>query len=235
MPRGSRNAPGGMVFHVCNRGVGRARIFHKDADYQAFGRILAEAHDRPMLLAPMRILAYCMMPNHWHMVLWPRTDGDLSAWLRWVTITHTQRYHAHYHTSGTGHLYQSRFKSFPVAADPHLLIVNRYVERNALRAGLVARAEDWPWGSLWQRVRGGGAGAPLLSEWPIEIPGDWVGFVNEPQTDAELGEVRHALKRGCPFGDDAWRARVAGELALEATLRPQGRPRKAGAAGTETV
>ncbi len=133
MPRGPRNVPGGFVYHLCNRGAGRAHIFHKDADYAAFERIMSEGSQR----LPMRICAYCLMPNHWHMILWPLSDGDLSRWLRWVTNTHTQRYHAHYHTSGTGHIYQGRFKSFPIQSDPHLLIALRYVERNPLRAKLV--------------------------------------------------------------------------------------------------
>jgi hypothetical protein len=88
----------------------------------------------------MRLLAYCLMPNHFHLLVWPRADGDLSQFLRWLTVTHTQRWHAHHRTAGTGHLYQGRFKSFPVQSDEHFLTVCRYVERNALRANLVGRA-----------------------------------------------------------------------------------------------
>src|SRR5213079_76042 len=104
---------------------------------------------------PMRLIGYCLMPNHWHLVLWPRKDGELSAYLRWLTVTHTQRYHAHYHTAGTGPLYQGRFKSFPIQEDEHFLTVMRYAERNPLRANLVKRAEEWRWSSLWQRCQGG--------------------------------------------------------------------------------
>src|SRR6516162_7022302 len=118
-----------------------------------------------------------LMPNRWHLVLWPRADGDLSEYLRWLRVTHAQRWHAHYHTSGSGALYQGRFKSFPVEEDDHLLAACRYVERNALRAGLVARAEAWPWGSLQQRL----AGTPeplLLDPGPIALPADWKAYVN---------------------------------------------------------
>jgi putative transposase len=101
----------------------------------------------------MRLLSYCLMPNHWHLVLWPRADGELSDFGHWLTLTHTQRWHAHYHNVGTGHLYQGRFKSFPVARDEHFLQLCRYVERNPLRAGLVRRAEAWQWGSLWGEKR----------------------------------------------------------------------------------
>ena len=91
----------------------------------------------------MRLLAYCVMPNHWHLVLWPREDGDLSTFVGWLTLTHTQRWHAHRHSVGSGHVYQGRFKSFLVESDEHLWTVCRYVERNAFRAGLCERAEQW--------------------------------------------------------------------------------------------
>ena len=114
---------------------------------------------------PMRVLAWCVMSNHWHLVLWPRGDGDLSEFMRWLTVTHTQRWHAAHHTSGTGPLYQGRFKSFPIQEDDHLLTVLRYVERNPLRANLVKRADEWRWSSLWHRVHGAAAG--ILDEGPL--------------------------------------------------------------------
>ncbi len=115
MPRRLRCNSGGYVYHALNRAVGRATLFHKDGDYAAFEKALREAK----AWQPMRLLAYCLMPNHWHLVLWPEGDGNLSEFLRWLTVTHTQRYHAHYHTAGTGPVYQGRFKSgaagFPTA------------------------------------------------------------------------------------------------------------------------
>src|SRR2546429_218454 len=147
MPRRLRQAAGGYVYHVLNRGVGRYAFFKKTTDYDAFVRVLAEAHER----TPMRVLGYCLMPNHLHLVLWPRKDGELSEFMRWLTVTHTQRWHARYHSQGTGPIYQGRFKSFPIAEDDHLLTVLRYVERNPLRAGLVRSAAKWRWSSLGQR------------------------------------------------------------------------------------
>lgn len=96
-----------MVFHILNRGVGRMRLFAKVGDYEAFGRVLAETLD----LWPMRLCAYCVMPNHWHMVLWPREDGDQAAFLQRLTITHARRCQEHRHEVGTGHIYQGRYKS----------------------------------------------------------------------------------------------------------------------------
>src|SRR3954468_22269602 len=105
--------------------------------------------------------------------------------MRWITVTYTQRWHAYRHSSGTGPVYQGRFKSFPVQTDPHFLTVARYVERNALRARLVPRAEDWRWSSLWRRVRGPAADRAILAEWPVDRPADWLAWVNAPQTAAE--------------------------------------------------
>src|SRR6516165_7437771 len=143
MPRTARQAPGGLVYHVLNRAVARLPLFAKDGDYQAFERVLLDA----MAKQPTRLLAYCLMPNHWHLLLWPEEGAELTGFVRWLTHTHSMRWHAHYHTAGSGHIYQGRFKSFPVQADDHYYAVVRYVERNALRANLVGRAEQWRWSS----------------------------------------------------------------------------------------
>ena len=231
MPRRARVAPGGFVYQVLNRTVARHALFNKDEDYAAFERVFDQALEE----YPMRVLAYCLMPNHWHFVLWPENDGQLSAFVRWLTHTHTMRWHAHYHTSGSGHLYQGRFKSFPIAADQHLYQVRRYVERNALRANLVAQAEAWRWSSLYLRTMDTARTAAWLTDWPVPMPADWRQWVQEPQTEAELARIRRAVVRGCPYGALPWQRRTARRLGLEATLRPVGRPRKKRAtAGPET-
>ena len=143
------------------------------------------------------------MPNHFHLLLWPREDGDLSRFMRWLTMTHTQRWHAHHRTTGTGHLYQGRFKSFPVQSDEHYLTVCRYVERNALRANLVERAEDWKWGSLWARRARNEADRPVLTPWPIERPRDGTARVNRPLGPQEEEAVLRSIPRGQPLGS-AW-------------------------------
>lgn len=222
MPRRPRIAPGGLIYHVLNRAVGRSTLFEKPADYQAFLRVLGEA----LVKHPTRLLAYCIMPNHWHLVLWPRRAGELTDFTRWLTHTHTMRWHAHYKTTGSGHLYQGRFKAFPIEEDQHLYAVLRYVERNALRARLVRRAENWRWGSLWLRQHGDPSDQALLHSWPLGVPADWCAIVNEPQTDAELEAIRRSLARGCPYGKDAWQKQTARKLRLEYTLRPRGRPSK---------
>ena len=165
------------------------------------------------------------MPNHWHMVLWPRCDGELSAFVRWLTHTHTMRWHAHYHSAGTGHLYQGRFKSFPLETDDHFYTVVRYVERNALRANLARRAEKWRWSSLWQRQHPEAKLAKLLQAWPLPEPRNWLDVVNSAPTKDEVEAVRRAVLRGSPFGCERWQGRTAKKLRLEYSLRPRGRPR----------
>ena len=175
-------------------------IFKKDEDYEAFERILEEAVER----TETRLLAYCVLRNHWHLVVWPREDGELSRFTGWLTLTHTQRWHAHRHSTGSGHVYQGRFKSFPVQGDDHFYTVCRYVERNALRAKLVKRAEDRRWCSLYRWKHGTAKQKSLLAAWPLARRSGWVEHVNAPQSDSELATLRRSVKRGCPLGDATW-------------------------------
>ncbi|MEY4179923.1 MAG: hypothetical protein RLY70_3497 [Planctomycetota bacterium] len=116
-PKRSDEAVG--VYHSLNRGNARSAIFHKPKDYEALEQILAEGLTR----YACRILAYELMPNHSNFVLQPTEDGGMSNFLRWVSLTHTMRLHAHYRTGGQGHVYQGRFKSFPIQDDEHFLLV----------------------------------------------------------------------------------------------------------------
>jgi putative transposase len=174
----------------------------------------------------MRILAYCLMPNHWHLLLWPRCDGQLAAFMQRLQVTHVRRWHEHRHSTGRGHVYQGAFKSFPVEEDNHFLVVARYVERNALRARLVGAAQQWRWSSLWRREKGSAQERGLLSEWPVLRRADWVPWVNQPQTKAEVDAIRESVNKGRPFGSETWQRATAEGLGLESTFRKQGRPKK---------
>jgi putative transposase len=223
MSRTHRIAPGGVPFHVLNRPVGRRTVFESAADYAGFIETVAET----LRSRRMRICGYCVMPNHWHMVLWPEHDGDLSAFLQHLTNLHVKRWKRAHNEIGLGHLYQGRFKSFPIQTAVYFHAVVRYVERNPLRANLVSRAEEWPWSSLGQMAA---AGPIPLSVWPVPGPADqhrdlWIEHVNRPQSEGELAGVRESVRRGRPYGDDAWAMQAAQRLDLGATMRPPGRPR----------
>jgi putative transposase len=161
------------------------------------------------------------MPNHWHVAIQPRGDGELARYFGWITNTHVKRYRQHYQTMGEGHVYQGRYKSFPVEDDRHALVMLRYVEANALRGGLVTRAEMWPWCGAAPTVLQSG----LLNEWPIERPANWLEIVNEPQPESEMQALRASLKRDYPFGTAQWVLATAKGLGF--SIRPKGRPRKA--------
>jgi putative transposase len=175
---------------------------------------------------PLRILAYCVLPNHWHFVVWPKADGHVTDYFRWLAHTHAMRWRVAHRTVGYGHLYQGRFKSFPVQRDEHLLTVTRYVEGNAVGARLVERAEQWPYGSLCARSHAKDPTREILADCPVERPADWVERVNTPLSAGELKRLRLSVVRGRPFGTDAWTDRTARRLGLEHTLRSEGRPPK---------
>ncbi|MCH8880001.1 MAG: transposase [Planctomycetes bacterium] len=221
MPRALRQSKGGVVYHVLNRANGRAQFFDKDAEYRAFVLLLADT----LTKTPVRILSYCVMPNHWHLILWPAKDGQLSQFMQKLTVAHTQRWHARHGTSGTGHLYQGRFKSFPIQSDEHFLTVCRYVERNPLRARLVRHSENWRWSSLWLRLNVHAAQRRWLHPWPVDRPRSWTQRVNRAETAEELETLRLSVKRGRPYGSAAWQTRTANRMGLQPTLRPRGRPR----------
>jgi putative transposase len=159
----------------------------------------------------MRVVAYTLMPNHWHLVLWPRHDGDLGAFMQKLTITHVRNWQENRRRVGYGHLYQGRYKSFPIQSDEHFYQVVRYVERNPLRAGLVESADRWRWGSLWRRMHGTADQRAPLCEWPLVRPRQWLAHVNGEPSEHHLQAIRRSVMRGQPYGDDAWVRRTAHE------------------------
>jgi putative transposase len=222
MGRVRRVDVGGMVYHAWNRANFRSRLFKRDGQYEDFLALLEEG----MNFVPMRLLAYCLMPNHWHLVVYPRGDGDLAKFLQRVTLTHTQRYHAHTRTVGYGHVYQGRYKSLPVERNSHFLGLIRYVERNALRAGLVKRAEDWPWSSVHVRLYGNEEQKKLLSRWPVPEPDGYRQWLNRSQPKEEVEQIRYAIKRSRPYGSERWVLNAVAQFGLETTLRNPWRPEK---------
>jgi putative transposase len=224
MPRLARTDIGGYVYHVLNRANARVQIFDTDTDYKQFEAILEEAIEK----FDTRLLAYCIMPNHWHLVLYPKDDGDMGNFMSWLTNTHTRRWHTEKGTIGHGHLYQGRYKSFLCQKDCHFLTLVRYVERNAKKANLVdKRAENWKWSSVWRRKYGTIEQKKLLARWPVDIPQHYLDTLNEPQTKEEEQALDRATEKGTPFGSDIWVERTVTKFGLEQTLREVGRPKKA--------
>ena len=222
MPRIGRVDVGNEIYHVINRANARVKIFDNNDDYKQFENILEEAVEK----FNMRLLAYCVMPNHWHLVLCPRNDGYLSLFMGWLTNTHTRRWHTIKNTIGQGHLYQGRYKSFLCQEDSHFLVLVRYVERNAKRAKLVKKAEDWKWGSAWRKKNGTIKQKKLLSPWPIDIPHEYLKYLNGEEKAEEIDMIKRSIIKNIPFGSDTWLSNIIKKFKLEQTQNPIGRPKK---------
>jgi putative transposase len=216
MPRTARAIVGGYCYHVLNRGNARSQVFHHEGDYARFVELMHQASAR----LPMRALAYCLMPNHFHLAVWPEGDQDLSDWMHWLMTAQVRGYRQHY--GGNGHIWQARSKACPIQEDAHLLTVLRSIECNPLRAALVAQAQDWPWSSLQARLKA--ALIPLLHPGPVPLPPGWVDHVNALLHDKDRKRKRHSLRRGTPFGRDGWVEATACRLGLQETLRPLAGP-----------
>lgn len=197
MARPSRVDLGDYVYHVINRSNGRARIFHNDADYRDFEYLLNEIRET----YDMRILAYVIMPNHWHLLLYPKKDGDLGRALQWLGTSHARRHHTRKGTIGGGHLYQGRYKSFIVQEDHHLLTVLKYIERNPVRAKLAKAPEAWQWGSAHRRINGTSKERILLAELPLDLPRNYRSWIRTPEPPEELGAIRHSINKAVSYGN----------------------------------
>jgi putative transposase len=218
MPRHRRVTPAGYVQHVLNRGNEKATIFHKPADYEAFLSILADGLGR----CALRLLAFCLMRNHFHLVLLPGGDTEIPAYMHWTMSVHVRRYRLHTKSESRGHIYQDRYKGFLIQDTAHLLTVIRYVEANAARASLVTRAENWPWSSACRtRTEDGRL---LTSDWPCPRPENWSEILNAPLSPDVLQQLRESSNRGAPYGSQAWIDQTVREFQLESTVRPSRRP-----------
>ncbi|MEK7107496.1 MAG: transposase [Patescibacteria group bacterium] len=219
MARNPRIDVGGYAYHVLNRANARLPIFFKEEDYEMLESILEDAYEK----YDMRILAYCLMPNHFHLVLYPQKDCDLQKFMQWVTLTHTQRWHTKNKTTGTGHLYQGRYKSVLVQDDEHLLGLIRYVERNPLRAKLVKNLNNWRFSSYWRHRHGTAEQKRMLADWPIDVPKDYDAFIHDSITPEELSELREAIQRHRLYGSENWTANMKKKFKIPES-KPPGRP-----------
>jgi len=221
MPRVARVDIAGYPYHVINRAVMRLPLFNCEEDYALFESLLFETSRD----TGMRILAYALMPNHWHLVLYPQEDGDLKIFMHRLTNAHTRLVHSLTNTIGTGPLYQGRYKSFLIEDDSHLLTVLKYVERNAVRAKLTSRAELWRWGSAWRRTSGTTAQQQQISKSPAPLPSNYLEWVNTPEVSEDVDAVRNSVNKGSPYGTESWVEKTCKQYGLNATLRKPGRPK----------
>ena len=219
MPRHPRCSPDGYVQHVINRGDHRETLFHKRSDFAAFIALMAETARR----IPMRVLAYCIMKNHFHLLLWPHRGIELPEYMQVLMNLHIQRYLKHYPPASPGHIYQGRYRNVIVQNGHHVLTVARYIEANPLKAGIVERAEDYEWSSAWPHSEG--IDRPVLEPGAIERSAAWRTFVNEPMSAETIQGLEHSIRKGLPIGSPEWKNRVVAQFGLQYVTREPGRPR----------
>jgi len=189
MPRPPRIFPDGIPQHIVNRGNRRATVFTRAEDFLGFVGALADATDR----TTVRLVAFCLMPNHWHLVLWPVRGCEISSYMQIVMNAHIRDLQRRHGTTGTGHIYQGRFKNSPILDERQFFNVCRYVEANPFAAGLVSRAEEWRWSSLV--MDGPTDDVRIVSPWPLRRPAGWLNDVNRPQGAAIVREIKRDLRR----------------------------------------
>lgn len=215
MPRIARALADNCYCHLINRGNGRQQIFHKDGDYRAFIDLMHAARNQ----YPVKIFAWCLMPNHFHLLVQPEQAECLNKFMQWLMTSHVRRYHQHYHTSG--HVWQGRYKSFAIQNNEHLVTVCRYIEANPVRAGLSPSAAQWIWSSHTARIA---ACEEIMQPdlLPITLPTDWGAYVDTPLTDTEIEKLRNSVNRQTPYGKEDWRDELCARMGLESTVRPRG-------------
>lgn len=222
MPRIARVDISNYAYHILNRAIMRLRIFNTDKEYERFEKIIERAAEK----IGMRIVAYVIMPNHWHFLLYPKEDGDLGLFVHQISNTHTRQVKSRTKTIGTGPLYQGRYKSFIIQQDDHFLAVLKYIERNPVRSGLVINAEDWRWGSAWHRVYGVPEQKRFLADSPVELPANYRRWINSPESSKELEEIRFSVNKSKPYGINNWVEKIVDQFDLVSTLRNPGRPKE---------
>ncbi len=222
MPRTSRVDIGGEYYHVINRANGRFQIFNNKEDYQLFEKLLEEMKE----LFSVEVLAYVVMPNHWHLLIRTKQDKDLSSFMSRLTNAHTRKVHALTKTNGSGHLYQGRYKSFLVEGDIYLRTLIKYIERNPVRAKLVKSCENWQWSSAYRSLCGTTKEKKLIDTAPTELPEDYSRWINLPQTEQELESIRNSVNKGKPYGGEGWVEKMVTRHSLQSSLKGSGRPKK---------
>jgi putative transposase len=219
MSRWRRILPDGIIQHVVNRGAKRGLLFHQPADCEGFLELLVDASEHH----PVSLVGFTLMKNHFHLLVRPKEGKALSEYMQWLMNAHIRQYRQQYGGRGEGHIYQGRYRSSLVETVPDLLRAMRYVEANAVRAGFVERAEDWPWCSLGRTATV--SGRPLLDPAMSHRSEEWLELVNTPMEQLDLDAIRNAVRQGLPFAqptpatDDA-------SMSSTPPRRDRGRPRK---------
>jgi putative transposase len=218
MARLARVVAPGIPHHVIQRGNRRQKTFFNEDDYRFYLKLMAQWCETYQVEA----WAYCLMPNHVHLILVPQTKEGLSLAIGEAHRRYTRR--INFREDWRGHLWQGRFSSF-IMGDSHLLACVRYVELNPVRAGLVKAPENWPWSSAGPHING--RDDILVKTGPLQqlIKKDWKTFLCGTVQEPEMALFRKHERTGRPLGDDGFIKNM--ESVLDRRLTPQKRgPKK---------
>ncbi len=213
MPRRPRGELRGEIHHVLNRGNNRQTVFHDELDHTRFIDAMKAAKAR----VPIRVFGFTTMANHFHAVIQPRDIDTLSRFIHAWMSAHAQKHNRRHQSPG--HIWQGRFRAFPVQGDQHFLAVMKYVLLNPVRAGLVQDPYEYPWSSLYH--------AEVTDPWPVPVP-TIKGWLREPLDPKNLDAIRNSVNRQLPFGDTTWTKRTATAMGLPSPPPRRGRPPKKG-------
>ena len=218
MPRIARGLADNQIYHIINRGNRREVVFHDNYDYEKFLKLLIESKEKYAI----KIYAYCLMPNHFHLVIYTKYADSLSQGMHWISSSSVRYYNKRYNISG--HLWQGRYKSFIVQEDSYLLVLLKYVEANPKRARIVKDCIDYKYSSANNRIKNNEN--LITDEIPILLPDDWYGYINSDEKITDIESIRNCINRQAPLDDKNWKYMVSKKYNLESTINPRGRPKK---------
>ena len=218
MPRIARGIADNQIYHIINRGNRREAVFHDNYDYEKFLKLLIESKEKYAI----KIYAYCLMPNHFHLVIYTKYADSLSQGMHWISSSSVRYYNKRYNISG--HLWQGRYKSFIVQEDSYLLVLLKYVEANPKRARIVKDCIDYKYSSANNRIKNNEN--LITDEIPILLPDDWYAYINSDEKITDIESIRNCINRQAPLGDKNWKYMVSKKYNLESTINPRGRPKK---------
>ena len=218
MPRIARGLADNQIYHIINRGNRRESVYHDKYDYERFLKLLFDSKEKYNI----KIYAYCLMPNHFHLVIYTKYSESLSKAMHWISSSYVRYYNKRYKISG--HLWQGRYKSFIVQKESYLLTLLKYVEVNPKRAKIVKRCEDYKYSSAYNRINN--IEDELINTPPIDLPVNWDKYINEEESKIDIDYIRNSIERQSPLGEELWQVNIAKKYGLESTLNSRGRPKK---------
>lgn len=219
MPRIGRAVAAGYPHHVIQRGNNREEVFFEKDDRMRYFSLLKKYAAK--WASP--VMAYCLMTNHVHLLTKPESEESLYKMMQGLTLCYTQYVNRTY--GRTGRLWESRYHSCIVDQEKYLWAAARYIEQNPIRAGIVEKAEDYPYSSAEAHVKGSKDAVLGQDFFTEDRRQDYISLLRSDLPEKEIERLRHATKAGRPFGREGFVSEMENKLERKLLQRPKGRPR----------